>query len=1200
MEGIRNSTGRNSSKRVAAFLATVILLLGTALPAAAADYPGEPLRLGSRGESVRVWQEALGIPADGVFGQQTEAATMAWQTGRGLEADGIVGPASWRAMFPGSGTAPTTGPDKVQLIIEGSGHGHGVGLTQYGAKGMAEEGYTATQILQHFYQGASVENLADAIPGSWVITEPLPIWVGIRQNRSELTFAVVTGRVRVCFDGDYDSYPVLTEGTGPGRDNTFTDLLISRLVELGYLQEAPGSFNQAVRDGVVSFQTAQGLGADGAVGSQTWQALVEGSGLPDCAGAYYLDAGEDLVVTAAGDGSCTATPVGVAAGCRLSIQDLSHSNRVGLRGLNYGGEMTQFIHGNMRVRPSGGRIHFSMEMDIEDYVAGIAEIPTSWPDAALEAQAIAARSYAIYGMLRRGSESSLSSTRKSACWCHLVSDSRDQVYGGWNREVQNEGRWELVGARATAGRVLTHPEEAVGVVQAFYSSSSGGATEDSSTIWGTAGRPYLVSVQDPWSIDPAVNPNAFWAKTLSLSQLLDIYELSNRFDDVISVDTVSYPWGSAQFLNIAGIRGGERITERVSAPTLKSALRLRSRYFTIDYLADWWAPPPAPANVTVGGGRVATVSWSPVSSRFAPERYTVSVDPAHSDPVTVTASRTSAVFSGLRPGVAYSFSVTAANQIGSSPPSAPTPPTALIVENPYPGQALREGSRGSDVQLWQEALGVTVDGDFGPTTTAATREWQQANGLTPDGIVGEQSWNKMFFQPAPPQPEPDPEVEPDPETEPDPEVEPDPETTDPQVPSYPGFVLRLGSRGKWVRTWQSALGVTADGYFGSDTVRATREWQGANGLAVDGVVGMQSWQTMFPGAGVDAPEPPPDKEGDDGQGSAGTGSTPEVPPYPGRPLELGDSGSNVIIWQRALGIQADGYFGSATLSATKAWQYRNGVTADGVVGASSWLKMFPGAEVTEDASPDPGESGFDGEAPPYPGRPLRVGSQGTHVIVWQRALGIPADGHFGSQTSQATREWQRANGLEVDGIVGVSSWIKMFPGASVPGGSSSAGSTSTSRPSSVVIEEGDSGALVERWQRALGIEVTGVFDENTVAHTKYWQRTQGIAADGRVTETSWSRMFPTEEAPDADDGGSGADESSSDDSSPQRPAFEVLKLGSMGALVERWQRALGIEVTGVFDENTVAHTKYWQRTQGIAADGRVTETSWYRMFPDEE
>ena len=1184
--------GRHSSRRLAAFLAVVMLVLGTAIPALASDYPGEPLRVGSRGESVRVWQEALGIPADGVFGEETKTATIAWQAGRGLEADGIVGPASWRAMFPGSGTAVSTSPDKVQLTIEGSGHGHGVGLTQYGAKGMAEEGYTATQILEHFYQGSSVVPITDAIPGSYVVLEPEPLWVGLRQNRSELIFDVVGGRVKLCFDQDYASHPVLVSGSPLGRDNTFTDLLLTRLAELGYLNEISGEFDETARQAVISFQADRGLEADGAVGGQTWEALLQGSGLPDCAGAYYLVGGERLDVTARGDGSCSTNLVGMAVECRLSLQDMSHDNRVGVNGLSYAGETMQFIHGRLRIRPNGGKMHLSLQIGIDHYVAGIAEVPALWPDAALQAQAIAARSYAVYAMLRRGSEPAFSSARRSACWCHVVNDSRDQVYAGWNKEIGQDGRWADVGSWATSGMVLTHPEEEVGVVQAFYSSASGGATEDSSTIWGTAGRSYLVSVQDPWSVDPSVNPNAFWAKTISLSQLLDIYELSNRFDDVISVDTVSYPWGSAQFLNIAGIRGGTRISERVSAPTLKSALRLRSRYFTIDYLADWSAPPPAPTGVTVSGGRVATVSWSPVSSRIAPESYTVGVDPAHSNPITVKASQTSVVFSGLQPGVAYSFKVTAGNQIGSGPSSVPTPAATVIIEHPYPGQPLREGSQGGDVQLWQEALGVTADGDFGAATTAATREWQRANGLTPDGIVGEASWNKMFFPP--------PLSESTTELEPEPEPEPEPDTPGPEVPSYPGFVLRVGSQGKWVRTWQSALGVAADGYFGDGTARATREWQRANGLDADGVVGMQSWRTMFPGAGVEEPTPPPDIAGGNGEGTenTNTGSTPGVPPHPGRPLEIGDSGSNVIIWQRALGIDADGYFGSATLSATKAWQYRQGLTADGVVGASSWLRMFPGADAEElppEESVDSG-GGFTGEVPPYPGRRLQTGSRGPHVIIWQRTLGVAADGYFGPQTAQATREWQRANRLEVDGIVGISSWLKMFPGASVSGSSSS----SSTRASSVILEKGDRGSMVERWQRALGIAVTGVFDDNTVAQTKHWQRTQGIAADGRVTDTSWRRMFGDEEAPDDDGSSSGSDESSSDESPSERPSLEVLESGDKGPRVEKWQRALGIDVTGVFDDNTVAHTKHWQRTQGIAADGRVTETSWYRMFPDEE
>lgn len=54
------------------------------------------LRLGSTGDDVVVWQRSLKLPSDGIFGPQTEAATIAWQKERGLVADGIVGPASWK------------------------------------------------------------------------------------------------------------------------------------------------------------------------------------------------------------------------------------------------------------------------------------------------------------------------------------------------------------------------------------------------------------------------------------------------------------------------------------------------------------------------------------------------------------------------------------------------------------------------------------------------------------------------------------------------------------------------------------------------------------------------------------------------------------------------------------------------------------------------------------------------------------------------------------------------------------------------------------------------------------------------------------------------------------------------------------------------------------------------------------------------
>ena len=1197
-------TGHRRALPIAVVLGAVFFVLASALPVLAADYPGEPLRLGSRGDSVRIWQGALGVEADGYFGEQTHAATVAWQIKNGLVGDGIVGPASWKVMFPGS----SVNIDNAQIAINGSGNGHGVGLTQYGAKGMALEGYSDIQILEHFYQGSSVKNLSDAVPGSWVVTESLPIWVGMRQNRSELTFVVTAGVAMVCFDGDYDSFPLLAEGKVPQRPNTFTDLLLTRLMELGHLQKASGVFDQSVREAVASFQAAQGLGSDGAVGARTWEALLRGSNHPDCAGFYFLDTGDKLTVTASGDGSCSTNLVGAATECRLSIRGLSSSTRVGLQGLNYGSKMIEFAHGNIRVRPNGGKVHFSMQLDIEDYVAGIAEIPTGWPDAAHRAQAIAARSYAVYRMLRWGSESSFGSSRKSACWCHVLSDTRDQVYAGWNRQIQGDGRWEKVGARPTAGKVVTHPQEKLTVVQAFYSSSSGGATEDSSALWGTAGRPYLVSVQDPWSVDPAVNPGAFWSKSLSLTRLLEIYSLENSFDGVISVSTDLYPWGSAQHVKVVGIRGGNRVTERVPASTLKSALRLRSRYFKIDYVADWWASPPAPTGVTVTGGTAATVTWDPVPSRFAPRSYTVSVVPAHADPLVVTAPATRGVMTGLRTGVEYSFTVTATNQSGTGASSAATAPQVVIAERPYPGEPLRAGSRGEAVRAWQEALGVTADGEFGPGTAAATRRWQQSNGLDPDGIVGEQSWNKMFAgtpAPTPETPGPaDPEVEP--------EEHPQAPAGGSDVPSYPGFVLRVGSQGKWVRTWQSALGIRADGYFGTQTAQATRAWQRSKGLTADGVVGMESWQTMFPGAGVEQPTPPPAKSdgassaaGDESpaqhddpasQGSGGgaaNGSGSNVPSYPGTPLRLGSQGVDVIFWQRALGIAADGYFGPATLSSTKAWQHKQGLTATGTVDLDSWRTMFAGAGVRVTVS-TPSSTPVSDASPDYPGQPLKRGSQGPDVVTWQRALGILADGHFGTQTEQATRNWQRIEGLTVNGIVDAESWAAMFPGSS--------SGASVARSSSTLLEQGDTGLLVQLWQEGLNraldgedIEVTKVFDAATANYTRFWQRTRGLAANGRVTAASWTRMFPGAVVPEAGDRSN--DLSDISDLLP-------LKKDDTGVLVEMWQRALdaaltevNLEMTGVFDADTVTYTRFWQRTQNLAANGKVSEASWYRMFP---
>lgn len=74
-------------------------------------------KAGRGGGGVAAMQRALGIPADGVFGPQTERALKRWQARRGLSADGVAGPATRRALGIGPG----------KMLKRGSGRGGGGG-----------------------------------------------------------------------------------------------------------------------------------------------------------------------------------------------------------------------------------------------------------------------------------------------------------------------------------------------------------------------------------------------------------------------------------------------------------------------------------------------------------------------------------------------------------------------------------------------------------------------------------------------------------------------------------------------------------------------------------------------------------------------------------------------------------------------------------------------------------------------------------------------------------------------------------------------------------------------------------------------------------------------------------------------------------------------------------------------------------------
>ncbi len=146
-----------------------------------------------------------------------------------------------------------------------------------------------------------------------------------------------------------------------------------------------------------------------------------------------------------------------------------------------------------------------------------------------------------------------------------------------------------------------------------------------------------------------------------------------------------------------------------------------------------------------------------------------------------------------------------------SPAEAPTT-TEHVVE-------LSEGDEGRQVELLQQALGIGVDGVFGPETEEAVQHFQAQHGLTIDGIVGSQTWAALRGRtPA--------------------------RASVADISSGASSSSSEGSEGGAVARLQSALHLTADGNFGPETEAAVKRLQARHGLTVDGVVGPATWSVI--------------------------------------------------------------------------------------------------------------------------------------------------------------------------------------------------------------------------------------------------------------------------------------------------------------------------------------------------------------------
>lgn len=159
------------------------------------------------------------------------------------------------------------------------------------------------------------------------------------------------------------------------------------------------------------------------------------------------------------------------------------------------------LRGSIEVRRTAGGLAVINDLPLEEYLLGLAEVPSTWPAAALEAQVIAARTYAVRSMLVK------SSAPHRVAGADICATQACQVYDGVDRERRDSGGAWTAAVRATAGRMLLYRGSPI---LAKYSSSNGGRSDP-------GGAPYLPLVEDP--DDLAVSPWARWTSRIPLDQV---------------------------------------------------------------------------------------------------------------------------------------------------------------------------------------------------------------------------------------------------------------------------------------------------------------------------------------------------------------------------------------------------------------------------------------------------------------------------------------------------------------------------------------------------------------------------------------------------------------------------------------------------------------------------------------------------------
>ena len=255
----------------------------------------------------------------------------------------------------------------------------------------------------------------------------------------------------------------------------------------------------------------------------------------------------------------------------------------GVISLSHTNTTKRYRYGQMQFRAVkaatlGYRIEVTNSVRLSDeYLWGISEVPSSWPEAALQAQAIASRTYAM----------SKAGIYRTACDCDLYGEISDQSFLGYAKEIEKgSGQFWKAAVTNTAGLTIT---QAGKPITAYFGSSTGGLTETAVNAWGTE-KSFTQSVADLSSLDPVINPRFFkWDRTITQGSVAAAFLLP----DVVTLEIVmKNATGTVATIKATSSAG---IQKSLRGETFRSRTKIPSAYFDLVGMQNAVEPTPSPS-----------------------------------------------------------------------------------------------------------------------------------------------------------------------------------------------------------------------------------------------------------------------------------------------------------------------------------------------------------------------------------------------------------------------------------------------------------------------------------------------------------------------------------------------------------------------------------------------------------------------------